>query len=610
MRPLRRSRYTSTTWLILGGVAAAVQGCGALFGLEELEVGGKDAGADSTNPIDSTVVRDTSAAMDSAGDVETSNVGFLPDGAEPLGNAGDVADSGAREDASADAPLHDADTQPERASDVAVGSEADAPIDVAPQGRDDHADTDVLQRGMSGRQDIHWVTKNGIVDVPADLSAVTFEALVPRANDSGFDVYPGMGYREGTFTIPDVPAGTYYLHVGNSHTVTAARFVDLSYYRTGRPDGEVAGEGTILNFNLSNLNDWQSTDELQLISSNAGVVILGLARDASQGSPAPGATEVKGMRYDYSLAPNPILLDATKGDELMLTQLTTRTVDGGPTYQAIDRVYFESTFTFKSGVSNEVLGPFFPEPHSMSLKTTWKHGDFAQYTAATSPSATYSSQYLAVDGIAGGLAHGETADPGGFPDLLLYASDAMSDEVLNLSYQNPFPSSYGLFGRVGFMSQVAISLPLPDGGDGLPFQMPATIVGDTDVTNFNNSTITAAVSPIRNPLVDGKDGFSQVSGITTTPTITWNAPARGIPSQYVVTLWEVFLNGDQTALKGKRRFATTQTQLRIPPRVFEAGRHYLVRIQAFVGAFDPEVHPSIWPLPAGQADAILGLVSP
>src|SRR5207237_6339838 len=64
-----------------------------------------------------------------------------------------------------------------------------------------------------------WVGDTNVVAVANDLSG-GINALVPTAG-GGFTVHAGTGTINGTFTIPDVPDGYYYVQYGTHWLVTA-----------------------------------------------------------------------------------------------------------------------------------------------------------------------------------------------------------------------------------------------------------------------------------------------------------------------------------------------------------------------------------------------------
>ena len=95
-------------------------------------------------------------------------------------------------------------------------------------------------QNVTGTSITTYVLDTSTTTKPSDLSQVTIAALVPIST-GGFTTITGQGKADGTFSIPNVPMGTYYLQlsdgfVTNSYTVTSARVLDLGRLVLGRSD--------------------------------------------------------------------------------------------------------------------------------------------------------------------------------------------------------------------------------------------------------------------------------------------------------------------------------------------------------------------------------------
>jgi len=118
---------------------------------------------------------------------------------------------------------------------------------------------------INGTRMITYVTDSGTLDVPGDTSAFPIAAYVP--GQGGFTKVNGQGNVNGTFTIPNIPAGYYWLKHGNYYYWTNSSTVDTGYDQQGRP-GLVAGSGYV-DFNVTNARPWQYYDFVEVYSSNA-----------------------------------------------------------------------------------------------------------------------------------------------------------------------------------------------------------------------------------------------------------------------------------------------------------------------------------------------------
>src|SRR5262245_1537988 len=143
--------------------------------------------------------------------------------------------------------------------------------------------------------------------------------------------FDGSGTADGSFAIPDMPQTEYTLQFGSTYLVTNARALDLGDDLLGRPDVTAATQATPVNLNLTDLETWEFESELQLFSSNAGT--FGLPSIA----PEPGATTIS-ETFDWMFdAFPPNLLDASRDDQLFITQLATRASSTGQPYQTVTR---------------------------------------------------------------------------------------------------------------------------------------------------------------------------------------------------------------------------------------------------------------------------------
>src|SRR5262249_52310583 len=143
-----------------------------------------------------------------------------------------------------------------------------------------------------------------------------------------------------TFIIKAVPLGPYYLRVGKAthYAMTARTGIDLGYWRGGRPDAQaITISPTNLSLNLTNLAPWQAPpmqngDTMELFSLGANA--WGDLPAVAPTSPAAGDTMISGFTPDLSGLFVPGLIDGTKGDKTILTDVTTR-VSAGISYQAL-----------------------------------------------------------------------------------------------------------------------------------------------------------------------------------------------------------------------------------------------------------------------------------
>src|SRR5258705_12263043 len=82
-----------------------------------------------------------------------------------------------------------------------------------------------LLRTVTGTADLDVISAAGTSTLHADFTRLTPVAMTPPA----FAPIDGSGTSNGTFSIPGVPEGTYYLQLASSYFVLSGDTVDLSF---------------------------------------------------------------------------------------------------------------------------------------------------------------------------------------------------------------------------------------------------------------------------------------------------------------------------------------------------------------------------------------------
>src|SRR5262249_28354836 len=126
---------------------------------------------------------------------------------------------------------------------------------------------------------------------------------------------------DGTFTIPGVPAGLYYLHYGSTFVFTSERTMDLGSRYCGRPAAVVPAQPTPLVLSATGLSPWSDGEITELFSLGAGTWgDVFTAVDPAQ-VPLIGATDLTGVSIDMQKLRSNKLIDGAKGDVAVFTQL-------------------------------------------------------------------------------------------------------------------------------------------------------------------------------------------------------------------------------------------------------------------------------------------------
>ena len=483
---------------------------------------------------------------------------------------------------------------------VGCGSSSNKPPDA---GVDSPPDAPL--RTIAGAYNVRVTNAAGSTELPVNLSQTTIAALVPP----DFTAYPGSSAAAGTFTIPGVPAGTYYLQIASHYFVLSANSVDLSFDALGRATDSFATSPTDLTFDVTGLTAWQTTDELALFSTETGTAAYAMQASANAGAPAASDTSLSGFVYDLSHADQRALIDTTMGDHAVFSQLSTQS-DGTRSYRTIAHTLSPSTLTVANGGSATISGAVDTPAASATLSAVWDRPAFAAQVAANAPGSS-SDNYstFALTAMLDGAAKGHYSEG---PDIVVYAPGYQPDSTTlttSWSYADPYPADWT---RIVFLRYY-----------GYRFAR----AGSTGVAVFsrmlaheNLATVTAQapIEPIvglpHDPLVNGQaaNGTATLTAVGTTPTIAWSAPTLGTVSRYYVAVSRVQVQGTSAALQQVIEIETSDTQVTIPPNVLASGQLYTFEIAArsLPSAIDLTATPYAFGLPEGFASITTTTVTP
>ncbi len=431
-------------------------------------------------------------------------------------------------------------------------------------------------RIVTGLYSFTYHQDNATTLQPLNLTATPIQVLVPNAT-GGFDALTGQGNSDGTFSIPNVPVGYYWLKFGRTYLWTNVDHVEWVFDNYGRADSVYPGTSpTTLAMNATGLNTWQGTDELFWTVPNQGFTYSTYGLTVTN-PPNPGDTALSSYTLDFIQNGFP-LLDATKGDQAYLTQLTTRTASG-EAYRALGKTFYLPATTMADGVATTVNGGFLDIPQTSTLHLGWKRSALAAMTTAVNPNATVAQTefglWLSPLGTGVGI-------PSDAFQLFTYDSgnvNATTDlDLGDLPYGNPFPSTWTPLAETYFTWAVSYMAP----GASTPVTMYRSAYTATTTMPSAAAPITPLLSPVQNPRINGKTLFSNQLSVGTNPVIAWDAPATGAPTGYVVTIYQLVNQGGASVLPGLYRytFRTSARQFTVPPGVMTSGNTYIVTISA------------------------------
>ncbi len=459
-------------------------------------------------------------------------------------------------------------------------------------------------RTFSGILHHRFVTASGVKDVPANLAGAPLSALVPPS----FASFPGTANADGTFSIPNLPVGTFYLVLGNRILVMSADTVDLSFDVLGRFDSRFATASTPLSFDVTGLSAWQSTDEIQMLSPSSGTSAYQMEQTATAGMLALGDTRLTGFTFDLSKANDPALIDGGAADQLTLTQLATQT-DGTRTYRTVAKSFTPSGFTIANGGMASLTGAFSTPPQA-TLDVTWDRPAFAAELVAHSPgSDSHNWSTLAISTVPQASTRGLYTDGA---DLAIFAPGYLNDSTTVTapwSYGDPYPSTWGKVAWVRYFRYRFIQLP-----SATPVAIFSRLLAYRDLSTVSaQAPIEPIMGTVVSPKINSADalGTALLTGIGTMPTLSWTAPTTGTAARYYVTIDLVMLQNGATALKPLATLETADTQLVIPPSLLIAGQTYVFEIESrSVGTVDLAATPNQRALPEGAATVTTTMATP
>ena len=442
---------------------------------------------------------------------------------------------------------------------------------------------------INGLRVIDYISDSGVASAPDDTSKFTIEALVPNGS-GGYTTLPGTGNASGTFQIPGVPAGSYWLHHGVGYFWTSSSNIDSGYANLGLPNPTVSATGTSIQVTSVNLSPISSSDLFEAYAADTDDLEYG---NFPQGSVGATSTTVT---IDPFYVPRPT-------DPVYLTQLSPSAANAN--VLVASTVCGPEFLNVANGFVTNVTCPFSAVPIKNTVRVAVAVSQFAQMQSGVNPNATpYFSNYF-VDAMPMGTSRGIV---GSTPDLLMNANTLGSTDIDlgNVSFGNPYPSTWTLFG--GFQGVFAVTYTLPN-------TTSSTTVYASNEAFSTLPTASAPISPligtVQNATIAGASFASNQSGIGTTPTVQWAAPSLGTSNGYVLGIHKLVPSGNQLQDQLVANLYTTSTTLNIPPNVLVAGSSYYFRLSAVSnGNINMSTAPYRKGFPYGLAQTLSGLIAP
>lgn len=465
-------------------------------------------------------------------------------------------------------------------------------------------------------QDVHVRSGNGKMiqtkSIPIDLSMNhAIQAFAPKCGASGYDVIQGSGTTGGAITIPNVPAGPYWLNIDNVYVWITDRATtpDLGDYVAGRwaPAPSLAKAYTPVTMSFTNLDVWNDADEVDAYSLD-GNGAYNWWNTGDLGA-TPGVTTSAMFDIDWrGTAPSALL---QPGDVLWLGQLTAQSASGLP-YLALTKYARLANLTIQDGqMPGMQIAAAFVAPDAATEQTTTPLAlqvtAFEKQLAAVHPNAVADGTTLAIDPIPGPLSFGMNML---VDDVLRIAAPPASDLTTSVTYGDPFRSwGYAEVAVATFSAHKDYAVP-----NATPFSFPAALQRFDLPSAFAGAPAALQLSPPDAPTIDGAPFAKDGTLASDTPTIAWSAPKirTNDPIAYVVQLVNLYANGSGKTVfqKGPVTLFTDATEVTLPQGLLKHGEFYVIAIYASQSsgiAFSS--FPRRFPLPGSASMVLSGLLA-
>jgi hypothetical protein len=415
----------------------------------------------------------------------------------------------------------------------------------------------------------HAIAGGTLVNYLQDFTSATIEVLIPDKKGGYFHLH-GAGDSAGFFTIPNVPVGSYLLHVprkdngvvSDDYIWSDASDIDVGQLLLGRPDA-VQGTGvTIAAQSVGLAVAPTGSDSIRWVSPDA----------RASGSPSGAPTNP----YSASFPQTGGLIDSSKGDIGYLLHYTT-----------------------SGGITREVESVNIPSLTETNGGTVSLPGSMTAVSGSTTDPVVKISAFDAINAAVVGVDVPTTksftmfdagyAGTEGFPPTALYAqNDAAPIQLINIPMNSittdtDFSSiPYGMVSSKGvpFVQLVDLSSrSFNIGGSHYTFQNDGQITISNTIPSASNSTAPVLGEPV-NVTVDGKNFFTNQGSISLAPQVSWGPPSVGTPTSYELTVINPATLGSATP--DVHYFYTSANGVAIPSGILQPNTSYVFILQAML----------------------------
>jgi hypothetical protein len=434
------------------------------------------------------------------------------------------------------------------------------------------------------------ISDNGQTTSINTFGGATVSALVP-ATGGGFDTHSATVAPDGTFSIANVPAGSFWLTALNTNLWTDRSQINLGSSQWGGCKYEApSSAGTSLQASVSELNPWQYYDYFYYTVPNA--------RSSKGALPNVGDTSLSFTIPSGNL----VLLNSANGDNGYYAQLVTAAY-GGVEFHALQNFYGPQPVTVQDGTVNSLTATLQEVLQTSSVRANIRGSAFAALHDSMFPGAAMASPGdnfridISVDNVS----------PLSSGSFLVLASQAFStdQDLGEVWFGNPYPATWTPF--LDYYDFAIHNIQAPNATNSFPLPLSNRVVSAQLPTA--SSPISPLVGPPLNPQIDGKDLFQDQTINGTSPMFSWQPPAVGTATGYLIRPYEVVVNNGTPSLDFKGVFYVMGTSVQLPPGVLSSGKTYTFVIESVYRKTDVGANPNLETMPEGSADLGTGLIT-
>ncbi len=360
------------------------------------------------------------------------------------------------------------------------------------------------------------------------------------------------------------------MQLDHRYFVTTARRLVFDSFNGGRKDAVPATQESTLRLTMRGLEPTNTnSNRAGFFFTQGGDIVTGLETVARPATPA-GSTSIE-SDLDWVAVTNGVgvgLPDSAKGDKGWALQFHTNTTDAGSNTSLI-RVAEFPAITLANGGSADAVAAL-TSPTGQPFTVTF---DKPAFTALRgSFGRTAGTGFFS-------FSHGTSPTPAPHTivgQAVVTLGSAVDDETAtlpSLALATTFPSTWGRTVSAAYIVPQPRSI-LPDGGSPTSFSGGLSV---SDLPAAFASALSPRLTPVRGAQISARNFIEDQTGVGTTPTVSWMAPATGMVSTYRLSINRLDTSGTEAEIW---RIYTPNPSVTLPPNILVANNAYVFELEA------------------------------